>query len=183
MAGDEAIVKAILGDGVSIHARAWRATASPSLRYCDNEFQFTPAHGGRQLVDDAIPAGVVSIHARAWRATRFLWRVCGCPHVSIHARAWRATGVVCGQPEPPWFQFTPAHGGRLVSLKASTVPVMFQFTPAHGGRPAPVSVSRYSFVFQFTPAHGGRPSRAAAVSIHARAWRATIRGWSATCTM
>ena len=100
----------------------------------------------------------VSIHARAWRATRVDLRALVARSVSIHARAWRATiphrltAIICR------FQFTPARGGRhLLSLRLARC-LLFQFTPARGGRPW----------------RSGQTDMRG-VSIHARAWRATLR--------
>jgi len=97
-------------------------------------FQFTPARGGRHLVDGSSIAWAVSIHARARRATRFhksssqtggfnsrpraagdaLWTYAKTAlSVSIHARARRATWSESCVSILFWFQFTPARGGRL----------------------------------------------------------------------
>ena len=122
--------------------------------------------------------------------------------VSIHARAWRATHSVATIRSAATFQFTPARGGRPEFTLQTLRRLEFQFTPARGGRPrqsttpnehltfqfTPARGGRRWFLvyipflvwFQFTPARGGRPhqsrSRAKSkqVSIHARAWRATM---------
>ena len=77
MAGDADRDRELSAAGVSIHARAWRATA----------------------VQEELAVGiVVSIHARAWRATLLSKVRQNRPVVSIHARAWRATNhdvVLC----------------------------------------------------------------------------------------
>ena len=99
--------------GVSIHARAWRATGPAPFV-------------GR--------ASGVSIHARAWRATP-----CECycrtiQAVSIDARAWRATRRPRIWRGRCVFQSTPAHGGRLSTIWLLNSRCQFQSTPAHGGR-------------------------------------------------
>ncbi len=78
-------------EGVSIHARAWRATHAEV---------------------DALAHDHVSIHARAWRATLSPFVSSCSTFVSIHARAWRATRGSCAERSPGMFQFTPARGGR-----------------------------------------------------------------------
>ena len=77
--------------------------------------------------------------------------------VSIHARAWRATFRGRREVEEGRFQFTPARGGRRdISIDTQTAQ-QFQFTPARGGR-----------------LHDQVRVLPVPVSIHARAWRATI---------
>ena len=146
---------------VSIHARAWRATASSPLEIWSYGFNSRPRMAGDSGVSFEMYDISVSIHARAWRATRPLSR-------------------------PYWvtaFQFTPAHGGRRLPLlfaiaimsfnsrprmagdNLSTTPfrrASFQFTPAHGGRRASSGACAVARTFQFTPAHGGRPAWCAA---------------------
>ncbi len=100
-----------------------------------------------------------------------------CCKVSIHTRAWRAT--LEGQTEPSFrqFQFTPARGGRPVTMVSGGGILQFQFAPARGGRRGANVASLISACFnsrprvagdlrarlprgvarfQFTPARGGR---------------------------
>ena len=70
MAGDRRGAAHLIRTGVSIHARAWRATL-------------------HQVLVGVL--AVVSIHARAWRATLDESAHHDAHRVSIHARAWRAT--------------------------------------------------------------------------------------------
>ena len=144
--------------GVSIHARAWRAT----LR----------AVG----IDEGVG---VSIHARAWRATSR--RSPRLPPRCFNSRPRVAgDGTTSGLGvEAPSFQFTPARGGRPLAGMTYQQGNTFQFTPARGGRPrTPAATppgSRFNSrprvagdsswlvptmwfaAFQFTPARGGRP--------------------------
>ncbi len=166
---------------VSIHARAWRATPRDLH------------HAG------GLP---VSIHARAWRATGDTRRATHPAHVSIHARAWRAT-LRCARaararrgfnsrprvagdtalkpsfPNAP-FQFTPARGGRPGKLRAWCARGRFNSRPRVAGDELCRKRAERARWFQFTPARGGRlrvrlrQKRVLAVSIHARAWRATL---------
>ena len=103
---------------VSIHARARRATRAGSRALQMNEFQSTPARGGRprdhelaspsrsfnprpRAAGDLYPLrqacnSAVSIHARARRATTPQTRRRAANRVSIHARARRATVQCAG---------------------------------------------------------------------------------------
>ena len=100
--------------------------------------------------------------------------------VSIHARAWRATLRIRRTVIWRWFQFTPARGGRLSDMVLWRMNLLFQFTPARGGRRlidlAMVAINRFNSrprvagdVFIFDD-----PFLGVDVSIHARAWRATV---------
>ena len=120
-------------------------------------FQFTPAHGGRHLVARDLDRVLVSIHARAWRAT---------PD--------RAGSQLAGE-----FQFTPAHGGRLPSIPCTPPCRGFNSRPRMAGDAFQFALHKLQRMFQFTPAHGGRQASGrlhpvGVVSIHARAWRATL---------
>ena len=51
VAGDKTFLMAAnIAHGVSIHARAWRATQHPNRELTAFKFQFTPARGGRLTV-------------------------------------------------------------------------------------------------------------------------------------
>ena len=168
-------------------------------------FQFTPARGGRRGPCGARPVEqLVSIHARAWRATRC--RAPGVPlslrfnsRPRVAGDPTRRRGDGRGR-----FQFTPARGGRHASHSFAASWIVFQFTPARGGRPHSPSSATPTWWFQFTPARGGRRHfyghnqivavcfnsrprvagdqriarvlECVEVSIHARAWRATLGG-------
>ena len=146
-----------------------------------NEFQFTPARGGRptrrerrgrqtsfnsrpRVAGDGDPCHahnltIVSIHARAWRATR----VCGgCARshcVSIHARAWRATCAARAYPSTPCsFNSRPRVAGDQPFLLSISIPQGFNSRPRVAGDMGEEQ-------------RGEVPE----VSIHARAWRATPR--------
>ena len=179
MAGDSSNPRATGSFMVSIHARAWRATATA----------------------ECLPtAHKVSIHARAWRATAWDVRLSeGCV-VSIHARAWRATGASarrlglfsCFNPRPRMAGdlvegLKVMQGEVSIHARAwrATMSTQNQFS-ADGFNPRPrmagdtlLRGSQLLGRFQSTPAHGGRrEGRLIAlqdryVSIHARAWRAT----------
>ena len=170
----------------------------------DATFQFTPARGGRRsrngrcasrrrfnsrprVAGDRRVCGervgaAVSIHARAWRATQL-------PRTMSKTIRFQFTPARGGRPAQSldvWhlaqFQFTPARGGRQKVHGDNSMTPRFQFTPARGGRPLRAGAPIRSLTFQFTPARGGRPHRIEAaaslvnVSIHARAWRATMSG-------
>jgi hypothetical protein len=148
------------------------------------KFQSTPAHGGRRdLGEGELAAHDVSIHARAWRATRHLGAgQLVAPYVSIHARAWRATtlggdGILLNK----LFQSTPALGGRRFRMAAAMrYSACFNPRPRMAGDLCHVAGQGNVQWFQSTPAHGGRHSGGQRftgrppVSIHARAWRATV---------
>ena len=142
--------------GVSIHARARRATRRSrrsSWRRC---FNSRPRKAGDDRPPRAGAARGVSIHARARRATT----------VRSH---WFAREV---------FQFTPAQGGRREIVVFLHWPERFNSRPRKAGD---LTVARHMLtaLFQFTPAQGGRLdvvkriAKYAKVSIHARARRAT----------
>ena len=170
---------------VSIHARAWRATPHP------------PLSGKTQGV---------SIHARAWRATRWptpSWsgrnrfnprpRMAGDVlevgvisrlRVSIHARAGRTTGCATSSTRlGGGFNPRPRMAGDRRTIHGSHAPNLFQSTPAHGGRRCS---NRSGYPWRCVSIHA-RAWRATVttmgtvspidVSIHARAWRATRAGW------
>ena len=126
----------------------------------------------------------------------------GTVRVSIHARAWRATSGRCTSIRKGEFQFTPARGGRHrrdvryrrrdpVSIHArawrataywslAKLHTLFQFTPARGGRRRRRRRAAALPCFNSRPRVAGDPFtftrvREGAVSIHARAWRATVR--------
>ena len=135
VAGDVLHLPAHERDGVSIHARAWRATG---------------------IANSTSFIMLVSIHARAWRATVVVIHEAAVVDVSIHARAWRATGearawevrVQVSIHARAWrATLAPAVVERLLDVsiharawRATTVPAtpmrlfVFQFTPARGGR-------------------------------------------------
>ena len=165
---------------VSIHARAWRAT-----------FLVKGGNGDYK----------VSIHARAWRATstRFARQICD-DGFNSRPRVAGDPPRQASRQTIDQFQFTPARGGRPGGYVVRCDKLLFQFTPARGGRPSAESDAecgeRFNSrprvagdtgaataapmaAFQFTPARGGRPvpevgaDGLVAVSIHARAWRAT----------
>ena len=121
------------------------------------QFQFTPAHGGRQPGDEeaAVAAAFQFTPAHGGRPQA----VAGLRRhgqVSIHARAWRATFRA-------WYRISifsrfnsrPRMAGDSMAFSHCLIR-LFQFTPAHGGRR--ITNPRSNVV---------------AVSIHARAWRAT----------
>ena len=158
MAGDTDMPGTCFLWGVSIHARAWRATG---------------ARGGKG------GSGSVSIHARAWRATL-------SPRLKASSRMFQSTpahgGRLGAARSCRWydtFQSTPAHGGRLGLLAdkprvrgfnprarmAGDLGGMSHETPVIGFNPRPrmagdrpcrIALSSGSW-FQSTPAHGGRP--------------------------
>ncbi len=164
---------------VSIHARAWRATAVRFFSSLMASFNSRPRVAG----DVRRPADRTFVV------------------VSIHARAWRATVSHGGKYESGVFQFTPARGGRPgvarrqrqaddVSIharawRATVEPLLPDDVPevsihARAWRATVIASPLLLWrAFQFTPARGGRPKRSGAsssiarVSIHARAWRAT----------
>src|SRR6266568_5004767 len=169
-------------DGVSIHARVWRAT---------------------EMHTSTVTDWRVSIHARVWRATS-AWprhwlhascfnprprvasdnrqvegqaldpsfnprpRVASAPikapkglkrRVSIHARVWRATSEVLRTPtREDTFQSTPACGERQVPYRERERRESFN--------PRPRVAS------DWVPPNADDPFKK--VSIHARVWRATV---------
>ena len=157
MAGDRYDIINIALRGVSIHARAWRATKDAVA--CFNRF-------------------LVSIHARAWRAT--IKTIPGFKFLVFQftpARGGRRPGMgtitqsggfnsrprVAGDSARAnidcvhaAFQFTPARGGRLLIFPAFARFLAFQFTPARGGRHQDEAEFLDVYKFQFTPARGGR---------------------------
>ena len=80
---------------VSIHARAWRATAAFICPHGVNVFQFTPARGGRPQ-SRRLRVAASGFNSRPRVAGDPLTALFPAPlrDVSIHARAWRATFVV-----------------------------------------------------------------------------------------
>ena len=146
-------------DGVSIHARTWRATSILVRSSAPSGFNSRPHVAGDHGTASVMIATVVSIHARTWRATWFL--IC-VPHAQS-------------------FQFTPARGGRLDCLDEIFEAVTFQFTPARGGRPGLPDGSCTGSGFNSRPHVAGDlasllMSILLLVSIHARTWRATMTG-------
>ena len=159
--------------GVSIHARARRATCPHARLAAQFRFQFTPAHDGRPQVNPSfseyrsfnsrprttgdvrdrveLARIAVSIHARARRATRAkrFGRRGRC--VSIHARARRATGrVMAAVVKLEGFNSRPRTTGdfrRVMTL----VDALFQFTPAHDGRPVSQGRNRLRMGFNSRP--------------------------------
>ncbi len=166
---------------VSIHARARRATWKTGRAGRSTKFQFTPARGRR------LGCGKVESHGRT---------------VSIHARARRATAYSSTITSQIKFQFTPARGGRLaftapqceqvfVSIHArarratgangheSARHWCFNSRPREAGDKFPRRRSARQPCFNSRPREAGdlrhqRERIVAAVSIHARARRATV---------
>ena len=112
--------------GVSIHARAWRATSLTAAYDPLVRFQSTPNLAERCAV---------SIHARAWRAT---------------SSAQQISGILAS------FNPRPRMAGDLRAKSKTATLTEFQSTPAHGGRHAPEADADNTWEFQSTPAHGGR---------------------------
>ena len=185
MAGDAYSAFGLVIGPVSIHARAWRATIQARPRRAPSRFNSRPRMAGDRTTTTR--AG----HTRSFNSR---------PRMAGDSRATRRP------PSPPRFNSRPRMAGDHKLLQACADTGKFQFTPAHGGRQLELGIGDlYSAVsiharawratvlsdpystlvqFQFTPAHGGRHSRVARrsdlnVSIHARAWRAT-RGPSAS---
>ena len=152
-------IAAVLVNGVSIHARARRATLitfifnfpmicfNPRPRTAgdsvvdhpqagDFRFQSTPAHGGRlaEKLYDALEL-IVSIHARARRATSggttLRWP---CKRFNPRPRTAGDRSIASVKVPFTGFQSTPAHGGRLYLANELLSITEFQSTPAHGGR-------------------------------------------------
>ena len=164
---------------VSIHARAWRATAAMRrATQLITRFNSRPRVAGDSSRRNVCSVKSVSIHARAWRATyhsislmpivefQFTPARGGRPTqtilipksrlVSIHARAWRATEVCAARREGSGFNSRPRVAGDFAAdadwLK-SQVSIHARAWRATAG------VINTSFLTE--------------VSIHARAWRAT----------
>ncbi len=83
------------------------------------------------------------------------------------------------------FQFTPAHDGRQAPTRRIQPLGGFNSRPRTTGDD-PVLFASGTNTFQFTPAHDGRQGDAAgeagiAVSIHARARRATLQRGRLIC--
>ncbi len=112
VAGDAGVGRPVRHLAVSIHARAWRATAKEWRGGILETFQFTPARGGRPIA--ACPAIDTML-------------------VSIHARAWRATSEPAEADAARRFNSRPRVAGDCVRSR-ETLPLVFQFTPARGGR-------------------------------------------------
>ena len=175
--GDGSAGTAPSAGGVSIHARARRATqhvrfvvALPAFQFTPahdgrhaftripqdlHAFQFTPAHDGRRLAFEATSLRS-SFNSRP-RTTGDLARVVDHDRgpVSIHARARRATALPGQVRGELLFQFTPAHDGRPRRVASATACDCFNSRPRTTGDfwasfPMPCSG------FQFTPAHDGR---------------------------
>ena len=160
MAGDYALGGGLIACGVSIHARAWRATQFAMLRNFTRPFQFTPAHGGRLVLHVIVRVGTVSIHARAWRATVAPEEVLGIGDVSIHARAWRATQASCPPRSiAPRFNSRPRMAGDRRKLLVSCD------WPPPSGRPTQI-VYHFSLRMCARTALPARKSRLPIVKVH-----------------
>ena len=177
----ERAAASLCGHGVSIHARAWRATLLLNKVITISEFQFTPARGGRPSPCQMDPDGLLFqfTPARGGRPahdeTHALDRL-----VSIHARAWRATSSLASLLWKWAFQFTPARGGRRAWHPDCAVFALVSIH-ARAWRATAASPARaWRRGFNSRPRVAGDLGLLlafavfVAVSIHARAWRATL---------
>ena len=145
-------------------------------------FQSTPAHGGRPVLTvEYTFATQVSIHARAWRATRRSAVPSSAQRVSIHARAWRATGFApLLWSKPICFNPRPRMAGDFCARNCPCSLRCFNPRPRmagdqrHGVATVSPLVSIHARAWRATLFRcQGEPKQQ--VSIHARAWRATER--------
>ncbi len=104
------------------------------LTYLDNTFQFTPARGGRRLIEDMSRILGVSIHARAGRATSSP----SITQTSIGCFNSRPRGAgdlkLAGAYQRASFNSRPRGAGDTSCSAHTSCAKRFQFTPARGGR-------------------------------------------------
>ena len=186
---------------VSIHARARRATMANCWTMMANEFQSTPARGGRPLRTPIVhslfsfnprprAAGDIEYAHTLSHTPGFNPRpraagdleVFDSQHrdavVSIHASARRATSNALRPNDlERCFNPRPRAAGDLETEAMCRRCMVFQSTPARGGRRELGDIGFRVPGFQSTPARGGRLRGGGVtwynVSIHARARRAT----------
>ena len=203
MAGDRDCFDSLPAEvDVSIHARAWRATAALASNCLRALFQSTPAHGGRLATTSRIVSPMASFNPRPRMAGDSFGlasqsrQVCFNPRprmagdqsgsrrahgnhdVSIHARAWRATFVLAPHHCRPCFNPRPRMAGDPHSPAYDLGRYCFNPRPRMAGDNSDRFARPQHGSFNPRPRMAGdetknRHGAVLGVSIHARAWRAT----------